>query len=509
MRVGIVGAGVAGLCTAKVLRQVGHDVVVYDRTPDVGGVWSGSRRYPGVSTQSAKDTYAFSDFPMPAHFPEWPSGEQVQSYLAAYATHTGVEEVLRLRTEVRHAAPVEGGGWTLTLVHEGRESHDRVDHLVVANGVFSAPNVPDLAGRDEFEAAGGRVCSACEFLDAEDARDRDVVVLGYGKSACDVAVALADAAASTTVVARQLLWKVPRKIAGVLNFKHLLLTRLGEALFRYIRLQGVEKVLHGPGNGLRRRMLDSLGPVSVRQFGLRELDLVPRGRFEDIVRGAIGLTTEGFFERVRDGVIDVRRDMTVARLLAVDGVPHAELADGTRVRADLVVAATGFRQEVPFLDAEVAGRLRDERGNFVLYRQVLPLDVDDLTFAGYNSSFFSPLNAEMAAVWIAALLGGGLALPEREEMRAHVAAQLAFMDLATDGHHSHGTKIIPFSLHNVDEVLGDVGLDVGRGAKLKQWLGPVDPAAYGEVSTRMAERLAATSTGGGVRGVGGPVRSSA
>ena len=503
MRVGIVGAGVAGLCTAKVLRQVGHDVVVFDRTPDVGGVWSASRRYPGVSTQSAKDTYAFSDFGMPAHFPEWPSGEQVQSYLEAYAAHTGVDSVLRLRTEVTHAVPAAGGGWDLTLAHDGATSSERVDHLVVANGVFSQPFVPDFEGRAEFEAAGGRVCLACEFLDAEQARDRHTVVVGYGKSACDVAVALADDAASTTVVARQLLWKVPRRIGGVVNFKHLLLTRLGEALFRYVRLQGFEKVIHGPGNGLRRRMLDSLGPLSARQFKLRELDLVPRGRFEDIVRGAIGLTTEGFFERVRDGVISVRRDMTVRRLGAVDGVPQAELADGSVVRADLVVCATGFRQEVPFLDAEVAGRLRDDRGNFALYRQVLPLDVDDLTFAGYNSSFFSPLNAEMAAVWIAALLGGQLDLPGREEMRAHVAAQLDFMDAATDGHHSHGTKIIPFSLHNMDEVLGDVGLDIGRGAKLKQWLGPVDPSAYGGVSTQMAARLAAGPP------VAAPARSSA
>ena len=38
-----------------------------------------------------------------------------------------------------------------------------------------------------------------------------------------------------------MLWKVPRKVAGVLNFKMLLLTRMGEALFRYIRLRGMEK----------------------------------------------------------------------------------------------------------------------------------------------------------------------------------------------------------------------------------------------------------------------------
>jgi hypothetical protein len=110
----------------------------------------------------------------------------------------------------------------------------------------------------------------------------------------------------------------------------------------------------------------------------------------------------------------------------------------------------------------VAGRLTDERGNYLLYRQIVPVGdddlVDDLTFAGYNSSFFSPLNAEMAAVWTAERLAGRLQLPDRATMRAHVDAQLVFMDDATDGHHCHGTKIIPFSLHIVDEVLDDVGL---------------------------------------------------
>ena len=52
MRVAIIGAGVAGLATAKVLQQAGHEVIVYDKAPDVGGVWSRTRRYPGLTTQS-------------------------------------------------------------------------------------------------------------------------------------------------------------------------------------------------------------------------------------------------------------------------------------------------------------------------------------------------------------------------------------------------------------------------------------------------------------------------
>jgi cation diffusion facilitator CzcD-associated flavoprotein CzcO len=100
MRVAIIGAGLAGLTTAKVLLQAGHDVEVFDKTPDVGGVWSRTRRYPGLTTQSPKAQYSFSDFPMPRHFPEWPTGAQIQEYLAGYADEFGVTPHLRLGTTV-------------------------------------------------------------------------------------------------------------------------------------------------------------------------------------------------------------------------------------------------------------------------------------------------------------------------------------------------------------------------------------------------------------------------
>lgn len=489
MRVAVIGAGVAGLTTAKVLLQAGHDVTVVDRTPDVGGVWSATRRYPGLTTQSPKRQYSLSDFPMPADYPEWPTGAQVQAYLAAYADHFGVHP--RLDTEVTAAVAGPDGGWSLDLRCADAVTTESFDRLVVANGVFCEPAVPDYPGHDAFTAAGGRLCAGTDLHDAEEARGRHVLVVGYGKSACDVTVPISEVAASTDVIARQMLWKVPRRIAGVLNFKMLLLTRMGEALFRYIRLRGLERFLHGPGDGMRRRMLNSIGTVSVRQFGLARLGLVPAGGMEDIVRGAIGLVTEGFFEGVAAGTIVVHRDRTITRLLARDGAPHAELSDGTVLPADLVVCATGFTQGVPFLDAAVQARLFDGRGNFLLHRQIRPLGVPGLYFNGYNSSFFSPLNAEMAAVWIAADVAGAVDLPDEETMRRGVVEQLAFMDGATDAHHCRGTKIIPFSMHNVDEVLGDLGVDIPARVRASHWLNPVDPAAYRRITPAVLAGLPA------------------
>ncbi|MEU1588296.1 NAD(P)/FAD-dependent oxidoreductase [Micromonospora sp. NPDC005710] len=494
MRIAIVGAGFAGVSAAKVLRQSGFDVTVFERAPDVGGVWSRTRRYPGLHTQNDKGTYHLSDLPMPAGYPQWPSGEQVQRYLESYVEKFGLASVLRLSTEVASAELVnDETGWLVTSRPAGTRDPltvERYDHLIVANGIFSDPVVPSFAGQASFTAAGGRVLATGEFHDIEEARGRNVVVIGYGKSSCDVAVPVSDVAAQTHVVARELLWKMPRKLGGALNYKYLLLTRMGEALFRYLNLKGFERFLHGPGNGLRRRMVDSVGAVATRQFNLRELGLVPDGSFEDIARSTVSLGTEGFFERVTDGRMAVHREQVITELLVEGGRPAARLADGTVLAADLVICGTGFRQHVPFLDDAVHARLQDEAGNFMLYRQILPIGVPHLTFAGYNSSFFSPLSAEMAAVWTAAYLRGGISLPTEVRMRDEVRARLFWMTTRTNGRHARGTNIIPFSMHNIDEVLDEVGLNVGPLTRARQWLLPVDPGSYRRVTAQMIRRTA-------------------
>lgn len=490
MKIAIIGAGFAGLTTARHLRDFGHDVTVFEKVHDVGGVWSTTRLYPGVSTQNGKDTYCLSDFPMPKHYPEWPSGQQVQAYLNAYADQFGLKPLIRLSTPVTHAAQGPDGRWTVTFQPpEGAERSEGFDFLTICNGIFSAPAVPDFPGAAEFRAAGGTLCHSSEFLDADAARGKHVVVIGYGKSSCDVAVGLVDAAASMTVVARELIWKMPKKLAGVLNYKYLFLTRMGEGLFPYIHLKGFEKFLHGAGKPVRNSMLGSVQSVITKQLKLKKLNALPRGSFERIARSTVSLVTDGFFGLVDQGRIAIKRDTSIAQLLVEGGRRFALLKTGEKIPADIVICGTGWRQEVPFLDPALQARLLDDRGNFRLYRCILPTGVRNLAFNGYNSSFFSPLSAEMGALWIAALLGGALTLPSESAQLDVTDRRLRWMEARTEGKHARGTNIIPFSMHQIDELLDDMGLGIGAMQRFMEWQMPVKPGNYARVAKALHRRL--------------------
>lgn len=75
--IGIIGGGVSGLAVAKAFSAQGHDVVIFERLPSMGGVWHANRSYPGIETQSPKDLYRFTDVAYPEECPEWPSGQDV------------------------------------------------------------------------------------------------------------------------------------------------------------------------------------------------------------------------------------------------------------------------------------------------------------------------------------------------------------------------------------------------------------------------------------------------
>lgn len=144
---------------------------------------------------------------MPASYPQWPGAAQVQAYLESFVEKFGLRKYIHLSTEVVEARQDPTSlKWTVktrpskadgTSDTTASTSTSTFDVLYVCNGTFSETFVPKYPGEEAFRNAGGRVCHTSEFLVEEEAKGKDVIVVGYGKSACDSAVALSRVAKST------------------------------------------------------------------------------------------------------------------------------------------------------------------------------------------------------------------------------------------------------------------------------------------------------------------------
>ena len=63
------------------------------------------------------------------------------------------------------------------------ETTESFDHVVVASGHFSTPNVPHFDGLDRFN---GRALHAHDFRDAVEFKDKDILIIGTSYSAEDI-----------------------------------------------------------------------------------------------------------------------------------------------------------------------------------------------------------------------------------------------------------------------------------------------------------------------------------
>ena len=187
----MIGAGSSGIAAVKALAQRGIAFDCFEKSDRVGGNWvfgntnGMSWAYRSLHINTSRDRMAYSDFPMPADYPDFPHHTQVAAYFDAYVDHFGLRERITFQTGVERAEPARR-----RLARDARHGRERdYGALLVANGHHWDPRWPEPAfpGRDAF--AGVQMHSHhYTGDDPELFAGKRVVVLGMGNSAMDIAV---------------------------------------------------------------------------------------------------------------------------------------------------------------------------------------------------------------------------------------------------------------------------------------------------------------------------------
>jgi dimethylaniline monooxygenase (N-oxide forming) len=423
MRVAVIGAGASGLAAAKALLEVGIAPVIYEETDTVGGLWverDEGVAYRSLKTNTSRQITAFSDFPFPRDLPSYPSRAAVELYLRDYAAVFGLRRLVRFGRRIGQVEPL-GHGWRVCGTDLTGPFDADFDAVVVGAGIFRIPFVSDIPGIESFP---GDVLHSKTYRTPEIFRGKVVVVVGLGSSACDIAADLAPVAGRVILSVRRAVTVIPRTVDGVPldNRLNRLSRRLPRRIAEFRQRQLVRRV-YGEWN------LPS--PGALWEGSGVEFD--PRGQVMHDALGSLLLT----------GQIVPRPAMQ-----RVEG-DEVVFSDGTRVRADAIVFATGYRLGVPFLPPDLQPWSDPAHG---LYRLVFPPSHPTLPFVGVcrvSGPVFPVIEAQ--ARWAAQVLRGWLGLLTEEEMRAEIGAR--WERTRAGGNAPYQVALLPY-LDEIGEIIG-------------------------------------------------------
>lgn len=171
LKVAVIGAGVAGLASARALKSEGHVAVIYEKSKKLGGTWVydpqvesdplgldpnreivHSSLYHSLRTNLPRQLMGFSDHPFstlkngdPRTFP---GHEEVLEFLNEFATHFGLVELIRFETEVVRVERVDfrSDQWVVESRNNESSSNENFDAVVVCNGHYTLPVVANFPG---------------------------------------------------------------------------------------------------------------------------------------------------------------------------------------------------------------------------------------------------------------------------------------------------------------------------------------------------------------------------
>jgi dimethylaniline monooxygenase (N-oxide forming) len=228
MDIAVIGAGPAGLTSAKQAMAAGHSVSVFEAHQQLGGIWNpaGGGAYDGVHMQSSRMSFPFSDFPSTG-MADFPCLTEVHDYLRRYANAFEVTPRIRFGARVQHLTK-QNGRWQLHAETAGGPLRTAHDAVMVASGELWNCRMPGSVP----PAGGPRVFSAKDYRQPQAFAGQRVLVVGGGVSGADISSELVGHADSIDWAIRRKALFLPREFEGVYN----------DALFSYVGRLAIEEM---------------------------------------------------------------------------------------------------------------------------------------------------------------------------------------------------------------------------------------------------------------------------
>lgn len=347
----VIGAGPSGLIAARALKKAAIPYDQFERHEAAGGIWdinnANSPIYQSAHFISSKYKSGFYGFPMPEHYPDYPNHTQIKEYIQSFEKEYQLDKNIQYKTAVTAVEPIgelARDGWLVTLENQ-QQHHYR--GIICAPGVTWSEQMPDYQGMDCF---AGKIIHSKDYQSSKQLEGKKVLIIGGGNSGIDIACDAAISAKQAVISLRRGYHFFPKHIYGV---------PLDIATPETINLpeseapQSIEEVLN-------------IFVGDVTRFGLQKPDHQP---FE-----THPIMNTQILHHLGHGDIAAKPEV---KHFDQNGI---QFTDGSYFDCDLVICATGYNYEIPYVD----NQLFDWRnGRPDLYLNIFHREYQGLSVIGF------------------------------------------------------------------------------------------------------------------------------
>ncbi|MFN8358129.1 MAG: NAD(P)-binding domain-containing protein [Spirosomataceae bacterium] len=346
----IIGAGSSGMTAAKNLKEHCISFDCFEKGSNIGGNWrynndnGMSSAYRSLHINTNRMIMAYSDFPMPADYPMFPHHTHIIKYFEDYVAHFGLRPFIQFNTEVQDVTQNPDGTWHVKT-NKGEADYEAV---IVANGHHWNPRFPSPPFPGQFT---GETLHAHHYKEPEQIIKKDLLIVGIGNSAVDIACEAARQCTGNKVVisTRSGAYIVPNWIWSKP------FDSLANPLTAKLPL------------GLQRFLLKTtlwLARGNQEDYGVPQPKRPPLSEHPTLSQDLLNLAGRGLI-KFKPNIKEFKGKTVV-------------FEDGTSEEFDMVLYATGYKVTFPFL--KQAAFDVSETNDFRLYKKVVHPEYKGLYF---------------------------------------------------------------------------------------------------------------------------------
>jgi len=319
----IVGASFSGLASAACLHKHGLEYIIIEKTNSIGTPWHNHYQRLHLHTNKRISNLPYKKFG--AAVPRYPSRQQVINYIDDYQRELRIDPVFN--TEATRIKKISGDWLT-----ETNNGVFKSKYVIIATGAFTKPKPVHFKGMETFP---GRILHSYDYKTGSDFKGQKVLVVGFGNSACEIAIDLHEQEAKPSMAVRSPVNVIPRDVLGIPVLELSLAMNSLPPKFADTINAPLLKLLVG----------------DIRKLGLKKL---PYGPLEQIQKTAsIPLLDIGTIKHIRQGHIHIH-----------DNIDHIEdrtvhFADGKKEEFDAIVAGIGYYRDYNDIIDVDASRFED------------------------------------------------------------------------------------------------------------------------------------------------------